>query len=61
MNTLDFAFPWQVGCGGTEVPFSLKGRRYIYVWNQVERRHYYYSFSEDIFISDSDFQKLLGT
>jgi hypothetical protein len=52
---MEFQHPWYVGCGGTETPFTLNGKRYLYVWNMAERKHYYYCFDEDLFISDTDF------
>lgn len=53
MHDYGFQFPWFVGCGGTEVPFTLHRTRYIYVWNAVERKHYYYCFDADVFIPDT--------
>ena len=35
---------YEVGCGGTEIPMLWlnTGKAYLYVWNKVEERHYYY-------------------
>lgn len=61
MTNYGFQFPWRVGCGGAEVPFTREGKRYIYVWNAVERAHYYYCFDTDIFIRDVDFSETVKT
>jgi hypothetical protein len=53
-----FQFPWAVGCGGSETPFTKDGKRYLYVWNCQDRKHYYYCYDTDIFILDKDFHNV---
>lgn len=47
---------YEVGCGGTEIPmlWSNDGKAYLYVWNKVEERHYFYVYGSDIFIRDNE-------
>lgn len=47
---------YEVGCGGTEIPMLWlnTGKAYLYVWNKVEERHYYYVYGEDVFIRDNE-------
>ena len=49
--------PWQIACGGTEIPFVSNGLWYIYVLNIDEKQYYYFSFKEDIFLTESEFQR----
>ena len=48
--------PWQIACGGTEAPFIMNGLWYIYVLNVDEKQYYYFSFKEDIFLTEKEFQ-----
>jgi hypothetical protein len=41
---------WRVGCGGTEVPFTYGGRRYLYVFNGV--KHGYLDMDTDVVYED---------
>ena len=38
---------------------EISGRWYIYVYNVIERSHCYYSFNEDLFISEKEFDNRL--
>ena len=48
--------PWQIGCGGNETPCKVNGKWYIYVWNADEKKNYYYSFSDDVFLTEKEFE-----
>ena len=48
--------PWQIACGGTAAPFIMNGLWYIYVLNVDEKQYYYFSFKEDIFLTEKEFQ-----
>jgi hypothetical protein len=41
-----------------EVPFRKNGKLYIYVYNQEDGKNYYYSYSDDIFYPDTEFDNL---
>lgn len=45
-----FSREWQVGAGGTEVPFVYNGKWFLYVWNTITRKHAYYSYADDTFV-----------
>ena len=47
MNTNHF---WIPACGGTEKPFTYKGREFLYMWNTVTGEHDYYCISDDLFL-----------
>lgn len=49
-----FSWPFVVGCGGTEEPFLFGGKKYLYCFNMHDKKHYYYSFSDDMFYADND-------
>lgn len=51
--------PYRIACGGDEIPSEISGRWYIYVYNVVEQSHCYYSFNEDLFISEKEFANRL--
>ena len=48
--------PWQIACGGNEAPFIMNSQWYIYVLNVEEKQYYYYSFKEDMFLTEKEFQ-----
>lgn len=39
-------------CGGTETPFTYNGTRWLYVWDTVEKRHWYLNLETDILSED---------
>lgn len=41
-----------------EVPFRKNGKLYIYVYNQEDGKNYYYSYSDDMFYPDTEFDNL---
>lgn len=55
---LSFAHPdYQVGCAGTEIPFTGSDRKtYLYVWNTKHWRHEYYCFESDLFLSEEEYK-----
>ena len=64
-NPLHCPYKWKtgwpkgvfIGCNGNEVPSKIGGKWYIYVWIPVSRSHEYYCFEDDLFYSDSHFEK----
>ncbi len=50
------AFPWVVGCGGTEIPMVRSGIKHLYVWNTATKKHGYYLFGADMFVDDNWFE-----
>ena len=56
----DWPYPWSIGCGGNEVPSSVSGKWYLYVWNSEEKKNYYYCFNDDLFIIEEEFEKILN-
>ena len=52
--------PWQIGCGGSEIPCLVNGKWYVYVWNTDEKKNYYYCFNEDIFLTEKEFECILS-
>lgn len=48
-----FSYPYQIGAGGTETPFIKEGKWYLRVWNCKDRKHYIYSYSDDLFLADN--------
>ena len=50
--------PWQIACGGTEIPCQVLGKWYIMVLNTKEQKYYYYCFNEDIFKTEEEFEKI---
>jgi len=41
---------WVPACGGTEVPFVVKGQRLHYMWNRKTGQHAYYHCDRDVFL-----------
>ena len=52
--------PWQIACGGTEVPCQVSEKWYIMVLNLDENRYYYYCFNEDVFKTEKEFENILN-
>lgn len=52
---------WQAACGGTETPFSVKGRKLHYLWNRITKEHAYYDIDRDLFLSDEEAFELLNS
>jgi hypothetical protein len=57
-STSGFTFPWSIGAGGSETPFMRNRRWYLYVWNVVEKAHYYYDYAADTFIPDKEWHEM---
>ena len=49
-----FEAPYQIASGGHEVPFLKHGKWYIYIWNSEDKKNYIYSYSDDIYLDDSE-------
>lgn len=43
---------WGVGNGGTEQPFLYNGKWFLYVYNRRTGKHAYYSYKDDMYLSD---------
>ena len=54
---LSFAHPdYQVGCAGTEIPFTGKNSKtYLYVWNKKLWHHEYYCFEDYLFLTENEY------
>jgi len=52
--------PWQIACGGTEIPSQVNGKWYLMVLNLDENKYYYYCFEEDIFKTEKEFEDILN-
>jgi hypothetical protein len=39
---------WVPACGGNEVPFTLNGRRWLYVYNHATGKHGWLELGQDI-------------
>jgi hypothetical protein len=51
--------PYQIGCGGNEVPCIVSGKWYIYVWNCIEKTNCYYCFNDDLFITQEQHKEIV--
>ena len=47
---------WVPGCGGTEVPFTYSGVRYLYVWQPSTGKHGWLNMDTDIVQEESPCQ-----
>ena len=43
-------YAWIAACGGTEHPFTLRGKKYLYMWNYITKTHGYYCITDDVFV-----------
>jgi hypothetical protein len=50
-----FEYPWVIACGGSETPFQIKGKWYLYMRNMRDYKNYYYSYDSDTFIAAAEF------
>lgn len=50
--------PWQIACGGNEIPCKVNGKWYLFVLNVDEKKYYYYCFEEDIFKTEKEFEEI---
>ena len=41
-----FDHPWKIGCGGHETPFISNNKWWLYMWNSIEKDHYFYCFDD---------------
>ena len=46
---------YEIGCGGSETPMKFNNKTFLYVWNKKKKKHEYYIFEDDVFITDIDF------
>lgn len=53
------AHAWVPACGGTEQPFTVRGRTLLYMWNSISLEHAYYDLGQDVFLSNADAFALL--
>lgn len=37
-------------CGGTEKPFTVNGRRWLYCWDRETSQHYYLDVDRDVVV-----------
>ena len=47
-----FDHPWKIGCGGNETPFISNNKWWLYMWNSIEKDHYYYCYDDDLFAKE---------
>lgn len=52
---LDYDGPLVPACGGTEEPFTVNGRRWLYCWHRRSKRHCYLNLDTDIAVWNSSF------
>lgn len=45
---------WQPACGGQERPFTIRGRRLLYMWNVFTGEHAYIDLDTDIFLTPEE-------
>ena len=50
---------WVPACGGTEQPFTCRGRRLLYCWNTVTGEHAYLDLDTDLFLSNEEAWEIL--
>jgi hypothetical protein len=50
-----FEYPIKIGANGHEVPFQKDNNWYLRVWNAKTKKHYLYSYSEDMYYPDTHF------
>ena len=55
-RTLSFYHPrYAVACGGNEVPMVARDHKtYLYVWSLDEKRHEYYCYEDDMFLTENE-------
>lgn len=53
--------PWQPACGGSEKPFTVKGRRLQYMWQPSTGNHAYLDLDRDMFLEDSEANEILSS
>ncbi len=56
-NNLDI---WVRACGGSEEPFLMNGRKYLYVYNPKLREHKYLDMSVDTLLTNDEWFNLIG-
>ena len=49
-----FEFPYQIGAGGKETPYIKDGKWCIRIWNAKDKKHYIYSYSDDMFYPEGE-------
>ena len=54
------AFAWIPACNGTEPIFTKEHYRYQYLYNTVTDTHAYYCLDTDLFLDDSEVERLLA-
>ena len=47
--------PGKIGCGGHETPFISNNKWWLYMWNSIEKNHYYYCFDDDLFTKELEY------
>lgn len=50
---------WKPACGGTEQPFQLNGRIYLYMYNSLTGEHAHYCQTTDLFLNKEEWVALL--
>jgi hypothetical protein len=50
---------YRIGCAGLETPFRFENKYYLYVWNMTTKKHEYYCFDDDIYISDFHMENMM--
>jgi len=51
---------WVAACGGTEEPFTVRGRRLHYMWNRRNGDHAYYDCDRDIFLTPEEYMEIIN-
>lgn len=49
-----FEPPYQIGAGGKETPYIKDGKWCIRIWNSKDKKHYIYSYKDDIFYHEGE-------
>jgi hypothetical protein len=46
---------WVPACGGTEAPFTVREKRFLYCYNPRQDRHAYLDLTSDMIMEDEDY------
>lgn len=60
-KTATKAHNWQPACGGTEVPFTARGRRLHYLFCPATGEHAYLDLGSDTFLTADEAAALLAS
>ena len=51
---------WKPASNGTETPFIIGSKHYLYMYNTSTGKHAYYCISDDKLLTDEDTRKIWG-